>query len=116
VRRHKEEAGCDGLRDKAKFKPLSQFTDMDIVNDYRLMEEVTKQVDKCKRDKIKRSTRQGNEMMVAPRLQKHLQRLQSQARSRTCRLRILPPHFIRRKNNSSMYDFREKVNNGESLQ
>jgi len=109
VRRHKEEAGCDGLRDKTKFKPLSQFTDMDIVNDYRLMEEVTKQVDKCKRDKIKRSTRQGNEMMVAPRLQKHLQRLQSQARSRTCRLRILPPHFIRRKNNSSMYDFREKV-------
>jgi len=109
VRRHKDEAACDGLRDKVKFMPVGQFKDMDIVNDYRLLEEVTKQVDKCKRDKIKRSTRQGNEMMVAPRLQKHLQRLQREARTRNCRVRILPPHFVRRKNNTSMFDFREKI-------
>ena len=46
VRRHKDEAACDGLRDKVKFMPVGQFKDMDIVNDYRLLEEVTKQVDK----------------------------------------------------------------------
>jgi len=109
VKRHKTEADCDGLRDKVKFLSMGQFSDMDVVNDFRLLEEVTKQVDKCKRDKLKRSTRQGDEMMIAPRLSKHLQRLQSQARSRGCKVRILPPHFVRRKNNTSKYDFKEKV-------
>lgn len=109
VKRHKAEANCDGLRDKVKFMPMGQFSDMDVVNDFRLLEEVTKQVDKCKRDKLKRSTRQGDGVMIAPRLHKHLQRLQSQARSRGCRVRILPPHFVRRKNNTSSYNFKEKV-------
>jgi len=109
VKRHKAETDCDGLRDKVKFLSMGQFSDMDVVNDFRLLEEVTKQVDKCKRDKLKRCTRQGDEMMIAPRLSKHLQRLQSQARSRGCRVRILPPHFVRRKNNTSKYDFKEKV-------
>jgi len=109
VNKHKDETGCDGLRDKVKFLSLTKFTDMDIVNDFRLMEEVNKQVDKCKRDKLKRSTRQGDEMMIAPRLQKHLQRLQTQARNRGCRVSILPPHFARRKNNTSTFDWKEKV-------
>ena len=64
---------------------------------------------RCKRDKLKRSTRQGTDVMVAPRLHKHLQRLQSQARLRRCTLRILPPHFTRRKENTSSYDFKTKV-------
>jgi hypothetical protein len=46
VKRHKEEANCDGMRDKVKFVPMGQFKDMDVVNDFRLLEEVTKQVDK----------------------------------------------------------------------
>ena len=112
VKRHKVEQDCDGLRNKLKFVSLSHFTDMDVVNDFRLLEDVTKTVDKCKRDKLKRSTRQGSEMMVAPRLQKHLQRLQFQARSRKCYLKILPPHFDRRKYNTSCYEFKQKVRGG----
>ena len=50
--------------------------------------------------------------MVAPRLQKHLQRLQFQARSRKCYLKILPPHFDRRKYNTSCYEFKQKVRGG----
>ena len=67
---------------------------------------------RCKRDKLKRSTRQGTEMTVAPRLPKRLQRLQSQARGRKCSLKILPPHFSRRKENTSCYDFKDRVSTG----
>ena len=70
---------------------------------------------RCKRDKLKRSTRQGTEMTVAPRLHKRLQRLQSQARGRRCSLKILPPHFSRRKENTSCYDFQDRVSTGEKI-
>lgn len=109
VKKHKASTGCDGKRDKTKYKSLGAMNDMDVVNDFRLMEEVTKGLDKFKRDKIKRSTRQGTELLRAPRLQKHLQRLQNQARSRGVRLRLLPPHFVRRKENTSMFDYKERI-------
>ena len=64
---------------------------------------------RCKRDKLKRSTRQGTDIMIAPRLNKQLQRLQSQAKNRNCTLRILPPHFSRRKENTSIFDYKQKV-------
>ena len=80
VRDHKTATACDGKRDKTKFKPLGNMKDMDVVSDFRLLEDITRGLDKCRRDKIKRSTRQGTEMMRAPRLQKHLQRLQQQCR------------------------------------
>ena len=48
-------------------------------------------------------------MTVAPRLPKRLQRLQRQARLRNCSLKILPPHFSRRKENTSCYDIKDRV-------
>ena len=47
VQRHKLEAECDGIRDKVKYLPINKFTDLDVVSDFRLLEEVSKQVDKC---------------------------------------------------------------------
>ena len=47
VQRHKTEAECDGIRDKVKYLPINKFTDLDVVSDFRLLEEVSKQVDKC---------------------------------------------------------------------
>jgi hypothetical protein len=104
--RHKEETKCDGIRDRVKYVHLTKFTDMDIVNDFRLLEEVTHAVDKCKRDKIKRSTRQGDQNFIAPKLNRHLQTLQNRAKERGIQLKILPPHFVRRKNNSSRFDYK----------
>ena len=46
VQRHKLEAECDGIRDKVKYLPINKFTDLDVVSDFRLLEEVSKQVDK----------------------------------------------------------------------
>ena len=77
--------------------------DMDLVSDFRLLEEVGRGLDQCRRDKIKRSTRQGTEVMRAPRLPRQLMRLQQEARSRGVKLQILPPHFVRRKENSTVF-------------
>ena len=46
VRKHKLQDDCDGVRDKVKYLSLQKFTDMDVVNDFRLLEEVTSHVDK----------------------------------------------------------------------
>ena len=94
---------CDGKRDKVKFKRKGDMDDMDLVSDFRLLEEVGRGLDQCRRDKIKRSTRQGTEVMRAPRLPRQLMRLQQEARSRGIRLQILPPHFVRRKENSTVF-------------
>ena len=53
-------------------------------------------------------------MTVAPRLPKRLQRLQRQARLRNCSLKILPPHFSRRKENTSCYDIKDRVSTAET--
>ena len=53
---------CDGKRDKVKFKRKGDMDDMDLVSDFRLLEEVGRGLDQCRRDKIKRSTRQGTEV------------------------------------------------------
>ena len=62
---HKKAKGCDGKRDKVKFKRKGDMDDLDIVSDFRLLEEVGRGLDQCRRDKIKRSTRQGTEVMRA---------------------------------------------------
>ena len=103
VKEHKKSKGCDGKRDKVKFKRRGEMDDMDLVSDFRLLEEVGRGLDQCRRDKIKRSTRQGTEVMRAPRLPRQLMRLQQEARSRGVRLQILPPHFVRRKENSTVF-------------
>ena len=46
VTRHKEEQGCDGVRDRVRYLPLNRFSDMDVASDFRLLEEVSNQVDK----------------------------------------------------------------------
>jgi len=108
VQAHKEKVDCDGLRNKTKYKALDNFSDLDMVNDFRLLEEISRTVDGCRRDKLKRSTRQGTEMMRAPKLPRHLANLQNQAKLRGMRLRYLPPHFSRRVANTSNYQYKTK--------
>jgi len=109
VSKHKQENDCDGVRSKTKYKAIDKFTELDLVNDFRLLEEATRQVESCRRDKLKRNTRQGTEVMRAPRLPRQLANLQNQARQRGIRLRYLPPHFSRRTSNTSSYDHRTRT-------
>ena len=45
--------GCDGVRNKTKYIPLNQFTELDVISDYKLLESATKCVESYARDKLK---------------------------------------------------------------
>ncbi|KZC11528.1 Box C/D snoRNA protein 1, partial [Dufourea novaeangliae] len=90
---HKKELECDGVRDKTKFVPIKSFTDLDILSDYRLLEEVGRSVDKLKKDPFKKCTRQNN-------LPMHLYKLRTAAFERRVNLQFMPQHFSRHKNNT----------------
>ena len=41
--------GCSGKRDRAAFKDIREFTDADVINDYRFLEEALLEKDRAKR-------------------------------------------------------------------
>lgn len=46
---HKLELECNGARDKAKFIPLKKMTNFDVSSDYRMLEELTRNVEVYKK-------------------------------------------------------------------
>jgi len=109
VKQHKKLSGCDGLRHKTKYVRLKDFTELDLISDYRVLENATSAVDKCRRDKLKKLTRQAVDGFCAPRLAKSIQKLQTAASRHGTRVKILPPHFVKRKKNTSHFDYKTKV-------
>nr|XP_033327640.1 box C/D snoRNA protein 1 [Megalopta genalis] len=96
---HKKELECDGIRDKTKFIPLKLFTDLDVLSDYRLLEEVGRSVEQLKKDPLKRCTRQIN-------LPVHLCKLKTAAFKRKVNLQFMPQHFSRHKNNTTYLNWK----------
>ncbi|XP_043254229.1 box C/D snoRNA protein 1 [Colletes gigas] len=96
---HKKELTCDGIRDKTKFVPLKSFTDLDVLSDYRLLEEVGRSVDQLKRDPLKRCTRQN----ILP---MHLSKLKSAAFKKGINLEFMPQNFSRHKNNTTFLNWK----------
>ncbi|XP_076183344.1 box C/D snoRNA protein 1 isoform X2 [Ptiloglossa arizonensis] len=90
---------CNGIRDKTKFVPLKSFTDLDVLSDYRLLEEVGRSVDQLKRDPLKRCTRQNT-------LPMHLCKLRSAAYKKRINLEFMPQHFSRHKNNTTFLNWK----------
>ncbi|KAK2584136.1 hypothetical protein KPH14_006570 [Odynerus spinipes] len=91
---HKKELECDGIRDKIKFKPLPSFTDLDLLSDYRLLEDIGRSVDRLKMDPIKRCTRQTE-------LPMHLNILRIGAYRRKINFHLMPQNFSRHKKNTT---------------
>ncbi|XP_033185029.1 box C/D snoRNA protein 1 [Bombus vancouverensis nearcticus] len=96
---HKKELECDGIRDKTKFIPLRSFTDLDVLSDYRLLEEVGRTVEQLKRDPLKKCTRQLN-------LPMHLNKLKTATFKRNVNLQFMPQHFSRHKNNTTYLNWK----------
>lgn len=61
---HKKELECDGIRDRTKFIRMKDFTDTDLLSDYRLLEECARFAYGVKRDPKKRFTRMDKELPV----------------------------------------------------
>lgn len=96
---HKRELECNGIRDKTKFKPLKSFTDLDVLSDYRLLEEVGRTIEQLKRDPFKKCTRLSN-------LPVHLHKLQAAAFKRKTSLQFMPQHFSRHKDNTTFLNWK----------
>ncbi|XP_017887302.1 box C/D snoRNA protein 1 [Ceratina calcarata] len=96
---HKRELECNGIRDKTKYKPLKSFTDLDVLSDYRMLEEVGRTVEHLKRDPFRRCTR-----LIS--LPMHLHKLQAAALKRKTSLQFMPQHFSRHKNNTTFLNWK----------
>jgi len=101
--------GCDGVRNKTKYIPLNQFTELDVISDYQLLESATRCVESSARDKLKNKTQLTEEGKLQP-LPHFLMAFRNACYRRgQCRLRFLPPHFDRRRNNTSKFDWKKQT-------
>ena len=108
-KRHKSAGeGCTGKRDRTAFKDIRDFTDADVVSDYRFLEEALLEKDRAKRwrpefaagsDAAARADR-------APAAAKTIALLTQQARARGVELFCMPDGMARRVANTTFYDRR----------
>ncbi|XP_012219228.1 box C/D snoRNA protein 1 [Linepithema humile] len=96
---HKRELNCDGIRDKTKFVPLASFTDMDVLSDYRFLEQINRSIDIKKRNPERKYTRQN----ILP---VHLYKLRNAAAYRKVSLLFMPQIFSRHKENTTFLNWK----------
>lgn len=92
---HKKELECDGVRNKVKFIPLQRFSNLELQNDFNLLEEVSNSLFKYKRDPVK------NSVFMYNKLPYQLHMLRKNAYMRKTQLRFLPRLFTKHKANTS---------------
>ncbi|XP_014473577.1 PREDICTED: box C/D snoRNA protein 1 [Dinoponera quadriceps] len=97
---HKKELKCDGIRDNTKYISLKSFTDLDVLSDYRLLEEIGRTVNEYKGNPKKKYTRQGVPLPL------YLYKLKSAAFSRKISLSFMPQNFSRRKANTTYLNWK----------
>ncbi|XP_057698160.1 box C/D snoRNA protein 1 [Corythoichthys intestinalis] len=101
VKKHKEESRCSGVRNKTAFVNLSQFDEITLLSDYRFLEDTGRFAGSAQRDNLicvphTRGNARTNKLKV-------------NARKMNITLRILPSTFTKHKENSTIFNFREKV-------
>lgn len=97
---HKKELECDGIRNKTKFIPLKQFTDLDLLSDYRLLEEIGRTVETVKKNMEQKKMTSQNSLPV------HLYKLRSAAYQKKIRLLFMPHMFSRHKENTTFLNWK----------
>ncbi|XP_029416147.1 box C/D snoRNA protein 1 isoform X2 [Nannospalax galili] len=98
VKKHKAELTCNGIRDKTAYVSIQQFTEMNLLSDYRFLEDVARTADHISRDtSLKRPTSN-----------KHMYFMKNRARKQGINLKLLPNGFTKRKENSTYFDKRKQ--------
>ncbi|XP_069497794.1 box C/D snoRNA protein 1 isoform X2 [Ambystoma mexicanum] len=98
VIKHKTELQCSGIRDKVAFVATSQFNDINLLSDYRFLEDVGRSADCAARDIF----------FQRPTTNKYLNIMKKQARKRNIDLSFLPIGFTKRRENSTFFHRREQ--------
>ncbi|KAM9762498.1 box C/D snoRNA protein 1 [Menidia menidia] len=99
VKKHKDDSGCSGVRDKTAFVTLSHFDEMALLSDYRFLEDTGRFADGASRDNLIRT----------PRNTFKAKRLASHARKMNITLRFLPVTFTKSRENSTFFLTKEKL-------
>ncbi|XP_035810977.2 box C/D snoRNA protein 1 [Amphiprion ocellaris] len=99
VKKHKEDSGCSGVRNKTAFVTLSHFDEMTLLSDYRFLEDTGRFADGANRDNLIR----------APRTTFKTKTLAANARKMNITLRLLPVSFSKSRENSTVFLKKEKL-------
>ncbi|KAJ9582027.1 hypothetical protein L9F63_003610 [Diploptera punctata] len=102
VKIHKKELNCDGVRNKVAYKHLSNFTNLDLLSDYRLLQETANNVENITRDPSKQYTAK-KELPI------NLYKLRAAASRRGTQLHFLPHNFTRSKENTTYFNWKEQL-------
>ncbi|KAG8519475.1 Box C/D snoRNA protein 1, partial [Galemys pyrenaicus] len=94
VKKHKAELTCNGVRDKTAYVSIQQFTEMNLLSDYRFLEDVARTADHISRDTF----------LKRPISNKHMYFMKNRARRQGINLKLLPNGFTKRKENSTFFD------------
>ncbi|XP_054422900.1 box C/D snoRNA protein 1 [Pteronotus mesoamericanus] len=94
VKKHKVELTCNGVRDKTAYVSIQQFTEMNLLSDYRFLEDVARTADHISRDGL----------LKRPLSNKHMYFMKNRARRQGINLKLLPNGFTKRKENSTFFD------------
>ncbi|KAL3195240.1 hypothetical protein MRX96_015885 [Rhipicephalus microplus] len=100
VKQHKKIGECDGVRDKTAFIPLDGFTDLDLLSDYRFLEESSRIVDTACRTRPALGVYPQQKSLPG-----FLHKFQAECRRRGIILKLLPRCFTKRQENKSQYNF-----------
>ncbi|XP_077287580.1 box C/D snoRNA protein 1 [Arctopsyche grandis] len=97
---HKKELECDGIRDKTKFVYTQKFTNLDLLSDYKLLEESSRFVYSKQKNADARFTSFNKELPL------HLYRLKCAARKRGTILFYLLENFSRHRANTTRLNYK----------
>ncbi|XP_033920019.1 box C/D snoRNA protein 1 isoform X1 [Melopsittacus undulatus] len=98
VKKHKLALSCNGVRDKTAFVSVNEFTDLNLLSDYRFLEDVGRAADAAARHLTVHN----------PTAKKLLYGLRNKARKCDIDLRTLPVGFTKRRENSTTFNYMEK--------
>ncbi|XP_061681310.1 box C/D snoRNA protein 1 [Syngnathoides biaculeatus] len=99
VKKHKEESRCSGVRNKTAFLNISQFDEIALLSDYRFLEDTGRFAGGAQRDNLIR----------VPHTSMRAKKLIVNARKMNIMLKTLPSTFTKSKENSTIFNSREKL-------
>ncbi|KPP68090.1 box C/D snoRNA protein 1-like [Scleropages formosus] len=93
VKKHKSESGCTGARDKTAFAPISKFDEMNMLSDYRFLEDTARVADSVSRDFGHLPHHRSQKVRIMKRA----------AYKFNMELKFLPNGFTKRRENSTFF-------------
>ncbi|XP_039176913.1 box C/D snoRNA protein 1 isoform X7 [Crotalus tigris] len=98
VKKHKALYSCNGIREKAAFVSVNEFSNLTLLSDYRFLEDVGRMTDRAARDTISHK----------PKSNRFVNFLRNRARRCKICLQTLPIGFTKRRENSTFYSNKEQ--------